>query len=315
MQSFVASAPLGPSAGLVRLAARSSLLLIVSALGLACGAPPPPNARPRPARVVRTPKPATGPTGPALLPAHLIAEIDDEEAAPHFARGSAGAVLVWSAKGRWRARVLAPDGAPLGADVLDVSPSAKHVPYAALRAMGDGYVLVWAETVARNHAVKVLSLDAKGQARGAATLITQSTDEISFLDLLPNAKGALVLWEVIRGERSDVVVAATDGARALTAPRVIAEGVTGWEAIATDGGAALATVVAAKDDDSGRKLGRVIFTEVDTKGQAQAPHVVSAEPSAQVDVRIIRNGGRYLVAWTDERAIDANVFLAAVEPG
>lgn len=315
MQSSAAPAPLGPSAGLCRLAARSSWLLIVSALGLACGATPTPKERPRPARVVRTPPTSAGPTGPALLPSHLVAQLDDEDAAPHFARGSAGAALVWSAKGRWRARALAPDGAPLGADVIDVAPSAKHVPYAALRAMGDGYVLVWAEAVAKNHAVKVLSLDAKGQARGEAALITQSTDEISFLDLLPNAKGALVLWEVIRDERSDVIVAATDGTRALTAPRAIAEGAAGWEAIATESGAALVTVAGGKDEDGGRKLGRVIFTEVDAKGQAQAPHVVSAEPSAQIDVRIVRNGGRYLIAWTDERAIDANVFLAAVEPG
>jgi hypothetical protein len=314
MQSSAVSALRTPRAGLIRLASRSSLLLIVGALGLACGAAPPPKARTRPDRIVRTPAPAAGPSGPALLPAHLIAEIDDEGAAPHFARGAAGAVLVWSAKGRWRARLLAPDGAPLGANVLDVAPSAAHVPYAALRAIGDGFVLVWAEAVAKNHAVKVLSLDAKGQVRGAATLITQSTDEISYLDLLPNSKGALVLWEVIRGERSDVVVAATDGNRAVTAPRAIAEGVIGWEAIATDRGAALATVVAGTEDN-GKKLGRVIFTEVDDKGQAQAPHVVSAEPSAQIDVRIIRNGGRYLLAWTDERAIDANVYLAAVEPG
>ena len=281
---------------------------------LACGAPP--KAAPKgPPDGVRPPATPTALAGPALLPAHLVAELKDENASLYFARGNSSAVLLWGTNGRWQSRVIGPDGAPIGSDILDVAPMPDQVLYAALRPVGDGFVLVWAEAVAKNHAVKVLALDAKGQARGTIALITQSTDELSFLDLLPNTKGALVLWEVRRGERSDVIVAATDGAKAVTAPRRIAEGVLGWDAIPTDEGAALVTVVGGTDQDGSRALGRVFFTEVDDKGQPRTPSTVHSEPSAQIDVRIVRAGGRYLIAWTDERAIDANVYLAAVEPG
>jgi hypothetical protein len=43
--------------------------------------------------------------------------------------------------------------------------------------------------------------------------------------------------------------------------------------------------------------------------------VVSAEPTAQVDVELCEVGGKYVVAWTDERHLDPCVYTASVDPG
>jgi hypothetical protein len=59
----------------------------------------------------------------------------------------------------------------------------------------------------------------------------------------------------------------------------------------------------------------VVITEIDTKGKASPPVVVSPEVTAQIDVTLAEVGGKYVIAWTDERNIDACVYLAAVDVG
>src|SRR6185437_7496106 len=65
----------------------------------------------------------------------------------------------------------------------------------------------------------------------------------------------------------------------------------------------------------GATLGKVFLTEVDPQGKLGAPVVVSPDPTAQLDVTLAEVGGRYVIAWTDERNIDDCVYMAAVEPG
>jgi hypothetical protein len=166
--------------------------------------------------------------------------------------------------------------------------------------------------------------------------------------VLPNARGALVLWETPHDERSDLIVVPVVAGKVEGAPTVVARDVIGWEAEPTERGAALATVspdaltggpaaptapararpgarkkpartveeaAASAASARGTRLGKVYLTEVDPQGKAAAPVLVSAEPTAQLDVTLADVGGKYLVAWTDERNIDACVYLAAVDPG
>ncbi len=308
---------------------------------LSCGAPPAPVAPeiPRPAHTA-APVADTAPKGPELLPAQVLALIDDESAATYFARRADGGVLFYSDKGRWLTRAVAPDGTPKGTAPLDVAGMASDVAMAALKPVGDGYLAVWVELVAKNRAVKLLALDAEGRPRGEPALVTQVADELSWIDVLPNAgEGgrALVLWEVPHDDRSDITVVPVVGGKVEGAPTTVARDVIGWEAEATERGAALATVVTdaaapapARARSSkkgaphatveasgarGTKLGKVLLTEVDARGKASAPVLVSNEPTAQIDVTLSEIGGKYVLAWTDERTIDACVYLAAVDVG
>ena len=51
------------------------------------------------------------------------------------------------------------------------------------------------------------------------------------------------------------------------------------------------------------------------RGKASPPVVVSPDVTAQIDVTLAEVGGKYVLAWTDERNIDAAVFVATVDPG
>jgi hypothetical protein len=307
---------------------------LLAGAAVSCGAPKleptvPPVATQAPSVEVAPAVPA----GPGLLPAQVLAQLDDENAAPYFARRGDEGLLFFSSRGHWYTRAVGADGTPKSAAPLEVAALASEASMAALKPVADGYLAVWAEQVAKNHALKLLALDADGKPRGEPALLTQVTDDVTWLDVLPNATGALVLWEVPHDDRSDVFVAPVTGGKADGAPVAIAQGVIGWEAEPTPRGLALATVSAdgaapraarsrrrgerSADQASGRgtKLGKVWLTEIDVKGKAGTPVAVSAEPTAQVDVTVADVDGKYVLAWTDERNIDACVYLAAVEPG
>ncbi|XXT19355.1 hypothetical protein WME94_54940 [Sorangium sp. So ce429] len=323
-----------PSGAALRFRA-PALLGAALALLLGCsGAAQAPPARA--ARVVKTP-PAQpkAPEGPPLLPAHVLAELEDEDATPYLARRGDEALLLYAAGGRWRTRVLGADGAPRG-EAIEAGPAAADVPVAALRATPQGYIAAWIEQNEGSRAVRVISLDPAGKPVAPASLVAQTAEEITWLDVLPNAAGALVLWEMPREDRVDVVmtvVAQGKGAASKpTAPASVAREVLGWHAVATERGAAVALVrppaaqppraerkparkADAEEAAEAGKLGSIALLEIDAAGKVSAPVAVSPEPTAQIDLEIAAVGGRYLLTWTDERDIDSAVYLAAVEPG
>src|SRR5262245_40632056 len=53
---------------------------------------------------------AAPPTGPELLPAQVITQLEDEGTPWHFARGRAGGLALWTAKGRWWTRRIGDGG-------------------------------------------------------------------------------------------------------------------------------------------------------------------------------------------------------------
>src|SRR5262249_21286079 len=160
-----------------------------------------------------------------------------------------------------------------------------EAPMAALRPVGDGYLAAWVESVAKNHAIKVLALDVEGKPRGEPALVVQIPDELTWIDILPNARGALVDWEVPHDDRSDIFMAPFAGGKIDGPPSLVAHDVIGWEAEATERGAAVASV--AVDASAGQpaprsrahkkpgrnveegtsvrgtRLGKVFLTEVD----------------------------------------------------
>ena len=145
--------------------------------------------------------------------------------------------------------------------------------------------------MARSHTIKLLSLDAAGAPKSEPVVLTQVSDEVSYVDVIANAEGALVLWEVPHEDRSDVFVLATAGGKAVSAASTAAHDVYGWQVVGTERGAAIATVpiesgdggaapapkgkgikkkaVASADDPEPRgwKLGRVFLAEIDAGGR------------------------------------------------
>jgi hypothetical protein len=335
--AFLLSTP--PTHGPTKLAAASAAL----AIGLSCNAAAvrSPAATPPPAAPVATATAAPRIEPVPLLPAHVIGETDDENSACFFARRADGGLVLLSTGKHLYTRSVDASGTPRSAAPLEVSAIGADVSLGAMKAVGDGYLAAWVEPATGTHAVKMLVLDADGRAMGPTTLVAQVADEISSVDVLPNATGALVLWELphkdaTRADRSDLVAVAVTGGKLDGTPLTVASNVIGWEAEASARGAALAFVVPGNSPESSKgrnrskkgsrvadppadgretRTGKVYFAEVDPKAKVGVPVVVSAEPTAQIDVMLADLNGVYLVAWTDERNLDSAVFVASIEPG
>ncbi len=322
--------------------ALSALIFGVPCAVLACQSTPPPQVGLSPP----TPPPkasatvAPGPEAPPPLPAQVIAEIS-ESASPLFAkRGDAGVMMI-ADKGKWTSRAIGADGKPK-ADAVELCAAPSEVKLSVLRPAFDGYLAAWAEPVAKSQALKVLALDADGKPKGEPVTALQIVDELAWIDVLPNAKGALLLIQTARDEAVELSIATLSAAGKAGSTEVVASEFTGWFAIPTAQGAAIALVSAgpskpadpppskpargAKKPGKRRKneipeaiapsrLGRVSLVEISAAGKAGAPIAVTNDATAQLDVQLADVDGKYMLAWTDEREIDACAYLAVIERG
>lgn len=292
---------------------------------LGCG-----GAEPKPARAARTivkpaPKPApklTLPPGVApVLPATDVASLEGESAIPFFARRGPETLLMYADQGRFKTRLLPNAQGSALPEPTDAGEVLGDVHIAAVRAVESGYLAAWIEPVQKNSALKMMPLDAAGKPLSAPVLLLQSADEISWIEILPNGKGALLAWETNRDRGVDVDAFVVSGGKTKGAPKPLARAVLQWQAIPSEQGAALAIVEAPplKPGDTGESAdantGRVLFSAFDVNGQSKAPLVVSPEPTAFLDLDIAEVGDAYVLAWTDRNpahGLDSRVLLAAV---
>lgn len=297
-------------------------LVTLSAQGLGCGAAAPTGgrtARPRPTLTAKpNPEATRAPEGPALLPSHVVARLDDENTAPYVTRRGDDVLLFFNARGRLFTRLCDAEGAPKAAEPVDVGLAPSEMPAAAIEAVGDGYLAAWVDVQKGNATLKALALDASGRAKGAPVALAQSADEVSWIEIIAGKTSALVVWEVPREDHFDVLAAPVTPGQTPSPAVVLAHDALAWDVVATERGGGIATIVPASDTTAAKaeheSLGRVLFAEVDFNGKVSTPVTLSAEPTAQNDVEVARAGKNVIVAWTDVRDIDANVYLAAVSP-
>lgn len=260
-------------------------------------------------------RPPVSPDQPAFLPAQVIGRFEDEQTVPYVARRGDEMLLVFNAKGRLHARLLGVDGAPK-ADNVDLGVSVGDVQTASVAAVGDGWLVAWVEGSKGNATVRSLAIDATAHARGTAANLAQSAEDVGFVEIVPGANAALVVWEIPRDAYLDVIAVPVKPGQPPGAGVVLARRVLGWGIAPTDAGAAIATLVdVAPDSAEQGRTGRVLYADVDLDGKVSPPFTVSNEATAQGDLVVTRVGARILLAWTDVREIDSCVYVAAVERG
>ncbi len=330
-----------PRVSLVGLLALGTGSLGVSCAGLVPKAGPDMEVGVSPSKLSEEPGPALpgpSPIGAQYLPSQVIGSSADAATTPYFARRGSDGLALFGVSGKWFTRAVGADGTPKAAAPIEVGAYTDGV-LASLKPVGDGYLAVWIDLVAKNYAIKLLVLDAAGNPKGPASLVTQVADSVTALEALPNEKGAVLVWFVPKAHGGDVIAAPFNGGKIDGAAQTIARGVLSWDGVSSQRGAVVAVVepagAAAAPKGAGKKpaggpkgktkvevapsrsgeLGKVVLYELDTHAKAASPITVSAEPTAQIDVDIAEVGGKYLLAWTDERNIDPAVFLATVEPG
>lgn len=284
-----------------------------------CTQPPPPRPPPRPPKLVTPPLPPPPKAGPEMLNAVTIDALDELEAHEFFARRKDGALLVFVRGGRLLSRAAALDGTPKAAQAVDIGAApgtGAELALGTLRPSGDGYVFAWAENEGGRTKLAVLALDAAGAPRGQRADVAESSDEVVSIEVLPREGGSLLVWSVGRGTRVDVTgIALTDkGAAAGPVTRLVA-GALSFDFSASGGAIAAVVPADAKDtEETGTvQKGRVQLIPLDAAGKPKPTIEVSGGGTAQPDVVLAEVGNRWVLAWTDEREIDAAVYTAAVE--
>ena len=251
--------------------------------------------------------------GPPALPSVVIAELSSPDKDVHFVRNGAKGLLISRSHGRW---VTGPVFVDRGDDAVpEEAPKLRKVAAApetktatAVRAVGDGFVLLWVMPTDDGAEVNVVALGSDGAAQGEPQLLARSYERIDWVDILTDPRApnqAMLLWEQRQESGSDVVLASyKPGGKAGDAISA-AKGVSGWQAAATKDGAAVVWT----------DKGNVRYREISHGGVLSAPIKLDDNGRALSDVQIAVLRKNIYTAWTDQADGDANVMLAHIEGG
>jgi hypothetical protein len=253
--------------------------------------------------------------GPPGLHAVVLAELADVNAEVRFARNGKHGLLLARRDGRWLSGPVAVrDGntglqvAPAADGLHDVAAAPQEARPAALHTLGKGFVLIWVEPVAAGDALRMLMLRADGTPEGKPRKLTRAYERVQWIEVLSGPGGAFALWQLDRGDTSDLV-AAKISRSGVGDPEIVARSVAGWHAVASKAGAAVAWVSGLVDGH-----GKVMMRELSDSGMSETLNVTAGN-TALADVQLASLGNRFALAWTDVGDGDPHVHRAIVAPG
>ncbi len=272
---------------------------------------------------------------------HVLGSIGERTIGPFMARSKnadAGMVgWITGAEGMTRRVIAIPIsgvGEPKGSarTIATVGIDATMLVVRATGGKSPGFALTWTVLTDRGEALWTVVLNDDGVPRDKPVELARTTDDIVWVDAIPTAAGAVMVWaEETRGGDANVLVAGLDvDGKVHGVPARIARNVTGWHAIELPGGVGLSTVVAAgaatkpeppKPAGGGTALvtpsdargGLLSFQKLDGEGHIVSPPVVVVpKPVVSGDVEVVRGSGRLVFAWTDRTTDDPSVAMATL---
>ncbi len=234
---------------------------------------------------------------------------------PYLGTRSNGGLVVWASvegsERRFSGVALSPGGRPLGpARMLASAPDQLGV--VAVRALGDGYGVVFTRQNGASESLEALCVDARGEASGAANVLTPLNGHALWVEAIPTATGALVFYAVRAPEkrRAEVLFASLDTKCHVAERGTVFRDVLAWQATPAPSGAFVAVVQAGETGTTG---GAVSVAVLDAAGKVRASGPVSSEPGADLDLDAATVGDRLVLAWTDRRSLDPHIVSAVVD--
>lgn len=256
------------------------------------------------------------------MPAERLADVPGGTFGPYLGFHGSRTVAVWAARGpesddkrHWYSVALDEAGERAG-EPRPVAPAAADVGLVSVGALGSepkgGFVVL--STARRFSGVRVeaLALEPDGSRRGGPTPLVKNLSEVVWIDSVPTDQGALALWAIRDGDRARLVATELGPAgNPKGSPKDVLANARAWQAISLKKGALIAAVTAGKEPGT---PGPVVAVVVDDAGRvAGKPITVSAERTAELDLDMVRAGGRILLAWSDRRKLDPRVYVAALD--
>ncbi len=267
--------------------------------------------------------------------AHFLASVPSGTLGPFWVverdRGLAGYVL--PPENGARALVTVPldgRGRPPGGALIvaNVPVDTNSLVMREVGGSAGGTALAWTYLADRGEALSILVAGADGKPRGAPVELARTPNDVVWVEVIPTERGGLVVWaEETRGGDANVLAAAIDGAGKMRGvPAKVARNVTGWQAVATQGGAAIAVVkspdpgaqkpdakVEAKPDAKADPRPSLVLLRLDAEGNEKAPAVTVARTALSGDIELVRTGRGWLFAWTDRSDADPQVMTATLD--
>jgi hypothetical protein len=260
---------------------------------------------------------------------YVVTSVSRRTIGPFFSRRGSGptasGMIAWlsPAEGAGRRVIVAPvgpNGAPSGGETL-AGHASVDTTMLVVRPTGGtvpGFLLVWAVLTERGKALWSVAVNADGAPRSKPIELARTNDDIVWIDVLPTEQGELCVWaEGTPAGDANIVAASldTDG-KVRNLPARIARSVLGWHALSIPGGIGLSTVDApdAKAKTSNARGGTLSFHRLDAEGRETAPAVVVVpEATVNGDVDVVRDGRRFVFAWTDRSATEPKIAMAALD--
>lgn len=295
-------------------AAVKTRLLWTLLVGAGCsGAAPEPAQRPEITRP--TPSARAVAASVPLLDAHALATVPAVTYGPYTALGPHGALAIWAANEGgsrfWYGAALSTTGAPRG-PAAQLAPAPAQLGVVIVRPLGAGFVVLGTRVQDGAEAVEASLLDAEGRLVTPPHVVAERSGQVLWLEALPTPTGLLVLGASSGAADAELWALELDAQTraASTTPRVLVKRASAWQAAAVGDRIALAHVVAADK----KVTGSVELRWLNAAGVVQgAPIVVQREPSAGFDLDMARVGDKVVLAWSDHRELEAQVFVAAAD--
>lgn len=262
----------------------------------------------------------------------LLAKVPSGTYGPYVGERPAGVVYVWASvrpddpkhqrawytlplqHGQLQGPPTRVADAPARIGLCAVEPSGGPNPYHDTKpnAIGaPGFVVLSTRVQNGFQQVEDFMINVLGQLRGRPTVLNVPSGEVLWVDAVATPHGTLALWAVRRETSADVYAAALglDGEKLGDVHKVLSHA-RAWQAAPTENGAAVAAVVSSS---GAHGTGSVKLVRIDESARAQPPISVSSSPTADLDLDMVADKGRLVLAWSDARAIEPRLYTASVD--
>lgn len=255
------------------------------------------------------------PQPPATTPrlsASLIAQIPSATFGPYLGMQTAGGLALWASVEdgvrSWFARPLSAAGEPSG-DTVRLGQAPTELGLVSVRPMHDRFGLLSSHTTSDGAVIDLSLLSTSGTLLAGPTSLGRTTSAPLWIEAIPTARGATVLWAVSSGGRAEIWSAEVNQKAELSQnPRLLARDVGAWQAVPFGKALALAVTHVGK----GNVHGPIELNLLEGSDNT-SPIVVNAQISADLDLDMAAVGERVVLAWSDHRGGETRVFSAAVD--
>ena len=254
------------------------------------------------------------PAGTPRLVSNAIARVPSATFGPYLGMRAQGGLAVWaSVEGgvrNWFARPLSATGEARGAAIrLAEAPS--ELGLVTVRPLHEAFALLSTHKTSDGELVELALLSDAGALVSGPTSLGRSTSSVLWVEAIPSARGATVLWAASGAGRAEIwSVEVTQKGELATNPRLLARDVGAWQAAAFGKGIALSVTHVGKGNTHGP-----IELSLINGTAAATPIVINSQISADLDLDMAALSDRVVLAWSDHRGGENRVFSAAIDSG